>query len=1367
MPFLKKITLLLLVISQANILGAQHPPNLKFKKYGIEDGLSQVTSRCLLEDQQGYIWIGTQDGLNRFDGYSFKVFRNDPERPKSLSSSFINCILQDSNGKLLIGTKAGLNIYDENKEAFSAFQNQLSTSNSLSNNNVTALLEDSKNRIWIGTENGLNLMNHQTTAFERYYHDPTFSSSLSNNNIHSLLEDSEGNIWIGTENGLNLFNEERQSFLSFHHSAKTGSSLSSNVVTNIFQDNDGQIWVGTANGLNQFDFDGKFRRYRHDANDATSIGGNNILSIFQDSKENLWVGTANGGLNLYNHSSNTFIRYQHDVDDPSSISNNTIWSITEDRTGNLWVGVSNQGINFHDPRTQNFEHIKYQSSSDVSLLDNVVRSILLDNEEQLWVGSFTGLTVIDTEKNRVRQYQHNPDDPNSLSADYIISISQDHQNRIWLGTRSGLNLYSPKDDNFIRFEGNDEVSLKNTPIGSILQDHKNQMWIGTYNRGVFRINVGKGVIEKYTINSDRTDFSQSLITCIVQDSESRIWVGAESGLYLFDPKKETFQIIDSQAIGNNGVTNITQDKKGRIWVGTNSGLNLFDPKNNTFKTYHEKDGISNAVIYGVLADDNGYLWLSTNKGLNKFSPDQESFVVYDATDGLQSDEFNSKAYHKDKNGFLYFGGVNGLSIFHPDSVHVNAYLPPVVLTDFLLFNKSVQVNDTTVLPGALNYLEEIALEYHQDMFAFEFSALNYKQSEKNQFAYKLEPFNKDWIYTDSEDRKAVFTRIPPGSYTFHVKASNDDGYWNEQAKTIKIKIHPPWWLTWWAILLYTLLSLLILILIVRFQWKRTELKNRLKLEQKEAEQFKELDQLKTQFFSNITHEFRTPLTLIMGPSEQILKQPKLDESFTRTQIEMILRNSRKFLHLVNQLLDLSKLESQQMSLDLYQGDFSEFVKGIVEQFASAAKQKKVQLGFHSKLPVNDYLFDRDKMDKVLFNLLSNASKFTPENGSIEVQLQLEKDAGQKTDRVMITIEDNGIGIPADQLNQVFDRFYQVDSSTKRKQEGTGIGLALTKELIEVHGGNIEVASESEKGTVFTISLPLEIATSKLPRKKSVRTNDDLPADLAYSTLEKEVDLHENNHVIDPGSDQPIVLIIEDNNDLREFITSVIGADYQTITAKDGVEGIAVALENIPDLIISDVMMPEKDGFEVTHALKNNPLSSHIPIILLTAKSTLQSRVTGLQKGADAYLTKPFSVEELTLVANRQIETRKVLQAKFSSPPDNEEREISYQKIDQELIDKLHNFIEINLSNEELMVDELVKEAAMSHSQLYRKIKALTDLSIASFIRNYRLVRALEILEAGEHNVTEVANITGFGDRRYFHKTFVDKFSYPPSQVLKN
>lgn len=1336
---------------------AQKITDLKFNHFGLSHGLSQVTAMQLLEDDQGYIWVGTQDGLNRFNGYNFKTFRSNPEDPHSLSNGHINCMIQTSKGQIIVGTNQGLNLFDGQTESFNVILSDSSLSEGLSHNNITALLEDRQHRVWFGTENGLNLMYTDSSNFQQFSSLAPSSQELSNDFITALFEDQEGNIWIGTKNGLNCFNNKRQTVTQFYKDSRK-YPLSDNGVNKLHQDQQGILWVGTEKGLTQFDFKkGQTKHFLHDPFDPNSLSADRIFSILEDSDQNLWIGTATGGLNLYDDTKKRFTRFQSQTSDPKSLSQNTVWSILEDRSKNLWVGVSSEGVNFHNPQTRKVKHYRYDPSSLVSLQDNAVRSVLVDNRNQLWVGSFTGLTIIDRENNLSRRYQHHPENPHSLSADYVLSLLQDHQNRVWLGTGNGLNLYDARRDEFIRYSGHNGTSLQNIEIGVLREGHQKRLWIGTINHGVFLLDADKGYVKSIYINQERTSTSQSPVTCITQDSQNRVWVGAESGLYLFDDTSETLVPFVSDIIKNNGVLNITEGQRGEIWVGTNNGLYSIDPITRSFQVYHEKDGLSNSVIYGNLIDDHGKLWLSTNKGINQFDPETETFIVYDEADGFQANEFNSKAYYKDNDGLLYFGGVRGLSVFHPDDLKKNEQSPRVVLTDFLLFNQSVAISDSSVLKQSLDHTEEIVLTYDQDMFAFEYSALNYRQAEKNQFAYKLEPFHRDWIYTDATDRKAVFTRIPAGDYTFLVKASNDDGVWNEAGKSIQLTILPPWWRSWWAILGYVFSGLCFIGLVVRFQWKRIQLKNRLRKEQQQAEQFRELDKMKSQFFSNITHEFRTPLTLILGPSEQILKQSQLDESFTRTQVELIKRSSQKFLKLVNQLLDLSKIESSKMSVERYQGNLNEFLKNIVENFQAGATQKHIQLNFQSTLPVETYVFDRDKTDKILSNLLSNALKFTPEKGSINVALGLHESKSS----YVLQVQDTGIGIAPEQLPHIFDRFYQVEDSDVRKYEGTGIGLALTKELITLIGGKINVESRPGIGTTIFIEMPLRDIQEQY--EESTNTTEDFQfSEVVVTSKQNEVTTQ-----VDDSSEKPVALIVEDNADLRSFIESILTTNFQTITASDGVAGIDMAFKHIPDLIISDVMMPLKDGFELTKVLKENPISSHIPIILLTAKSNLKSRIEGLQRGADAYLSKPFSVEELALVADRQIANRKAIQDQFQQSEQKESSDLTFNEHDQELINNLHAFIESQLGNQQLIVDELAKEAGMSHSQLYRKIKALTGFSVAGFIRNYRLTRAMDLLTVGKHNVSEVSNLTGFENRSYFYRVFVAKYGLTPSDVIKS
>lgn len=1343
-------------------LFGQFSDDLKFKHYGLKDGLSQVTSHCIVQDRKGHIWIGTQDGLNRFDGYNFKVFRHDVDDINSISSSYIEALQMDSKGRLWVGTTKGLNLFDPITERFESWLNIASVENSLSHNLIWCLFLDRDDRLWIGTQNGLNLMTKD--GFKHWKSIPDDPNSLSDSRVLTIEQDHMGHMWIGTANGLNRINLEKKEITRFYQNDQKSKSLSNNRIEKIFKDSNNRLWIGTPTGLDLFDsITQRFTHYKHNPSISSSISNDHIISIYEDSKNQLWIGTANNGLNLFNERSNSFTRYEANSNDPYSLSNNTVWNVLEDRQKNLWVGVSSKGFNFYNKRSAKFHHYRHIPGTPSSLQHNAVRGILLDRDNRLWVGTFGGLTIYDLESGSVQQYNHQPGNRFSLASNHVICLFQDSERRIWVGTSKGLNRYNPETQNFNKVQNPDNKKTISV-LREIFEDSSGRIWIGTEQDGLLLLDPIDLKLEELPYgNKNLQGLRNSMARQIIEDSQGRLWIATELGLCMFDPQKEVFKNYrnDQQnptSISNNNVLSIAEGPDEQLWVGTRGGLNLLDKETGAFRVWNEKKGLSNDVVYGILADDNQNLWLSTNKGINKFNPATEEASIYDENDGIQSSEFNAEAFYKDRNGFLYFGGVNGLTVFHPDSISENPKAPEVYLTELLLFNQPVAINDSSLLNKALDHTEELTLTYEEDMFAIEFAALEYQQAEKLQFAYKLDPYNTEWIYTDSKDRKAVYTRVPAGEYTFEVKATYNSRDWPEKSKQIIVRILPPWWLTWWAILSYVIFGVVIILLVIRFQWKRFQLKQRLAHEQKEAEQMKSMDLMKSRFFSNITHEFRTPLTLIIGPAEQILKQQGLNETFTRKQVEIISRNSKKFLQLVNQLLDLSKLEGSQMAVEQYRGNLEEFAATLVENFQPIAEQKNIGLTFESEVNHTNRIFDRGHLDKIITNLLSNALKFTPERGSIKVLLT-DKTLEQKEGIVLI-IEDSGLGIAPEKVPFIFDRFYQVDGSSKRKHEGTGIGLALTKELIELQNGTIEVESQVEVGTKFTVFLP-SLATQQIDIETDQAATD-------YTFQQNETLLELTEEVQDQGTsksaDEPLVLIIEDNVDLRQFISSLLSSDYKVITAPNGSEGVTKALQYIPDLIISDVMMPEMDGIEVSRLLKQHQLTSHVPIILLTAKTNLESRLEGHKTGADAYLTKPFNAEELELVIKKLIASRLEISNHYLQ--NLKEPESRFNELDQQLINLLHQFIDQELSNEELAVDDLARAVSMSQSQLYRKVKALTDFSISGFIRNYRLTKAHELLNEGQHNVTEVSYMTGFSNRRYFHKVFVEKYQYPPSSVLK-
>jgi signal transduction histidine kinase/DNA-binding response OmpR family regulator len=824
-------------------------------------------------------------------------------------------------------------------------------------------------------------------------------------------------------------------------------------------------------------------------------------------------------------------------------------------------------------------------------------------------------------------------------------------------------------------------------------------------------------------------------------------------------------------------------------------LNKFDRETEQFIHYTEKDGLPNDVINGILEDMQGNLWLSTNNGLSKFDPETTSFRNYDVNDGLQSNQFNHGAYCRNTNGEMFFGGTNGFNAFHPDSIKDNPYIPNIVITDFQIFNESVVINNIDVpeskneysLPKHISTLEEIELTYKENAFSFEFAALDYRSPQKNRYAYMMEGFENDWNYTNSKRRFVTYTNLDPGSYVFKVKGTNNDQIWNEEGTSIKIIITPPWWKTTWAYSAYVLLFFLTLYSLRKYDMKRQRLKHDLELEHIHAEKLEELNRIKSRFFANISHEFRTPLTLITGPVKQML----LGEfrGNLKEQYRMILRNGHRLLRLVNQLLDFSRLESGGMKLQVALINVIKYIKGLVLSFSSLAERNKITLKFDSEVESIMGYFDRDKLEKIISNLLSNAFKFTPKQGKIEVRIRVHKAFSDKinntfltdhnvslqqspfkilnSDFVNITISNTGPGIPQDQMNKIFDRFYQVDDSVTRRQEGSGIGLALTKELVEIHHGKIDLqCSRTGQSTLttFTVSLPLtkdHFKPEEIIQESILENTKELKAEEIDKVIVEREESGET--LLTQKKSAPTLLIVEDNPDVTSYIRSFMEKDYRIVDASNGEVGFKKAIDKVPDLIISDVMMPEKDGFELCQKLKSDQRTSHIPVILLTAKADMDSKIEGLEYGADDYIAKPFEDKELQIRSNNLIEQRRQLRDHFRKELVFNPAKITVNSIDEQFLDKVNKHIEQHMDDMEYTVEKLSYDIGMSRQHLNRKLHSLTDHSARDFIRSMRLRRAAQLLQKRNDMITQIAYQVGFNNLSYFTKCFRKQFGQSPSQ----
>jgi signal transduction histidine kinase/DNA-binding response OmpR family regulator len=764
------------------------------------------------------------------------------------------------------------------------------------------------------------------------------------------------------------------------------------------------------------------------------------------------------------------------------------------------------------------------------------------------------------------------------------------------------------------------------------------------------------------------------------------------------------------------------------------------------------DGLPNEVVYGILPDDSGKLWLSTNKGLSRFNPQSRTFRNFDVKDGLQSNEFNTGAYFRSESGELFFGGIQGLNYFFPEDITDNPNKPPVVLTGIKLGNRPISnKTDPDLLSVSVTAVEQITFSYLDDVITFEFAALDYSAPEKNQYAYKLDGFNDDWIHSGHLST-ATYTNLPHGTYTFRVKGSNNDGIWNEDGLALTVVVTPPWWHTIWAYGLYVILFLSVLYWLRRYELNRYNLKNQLKIQKVQSDSLRNINELKSHFFANISHEFRTPLTMIIGQTETLLHAE--DDKRKADRLISVNNNADRLLTLVNQLLDLSKLEAGKLELNPSHQNIVPFLKNLLFSFESLAESNQIQLNFYSSRAVIPLNFDAEKMEQIFANLLSNALKFSESGGRIDVVIVAEV-----PDRIEIRIKDTGIGIPKDQLPFIFDRFYQVDQSGTRRHEGTGIGLSLVRELVELHQGSIRVTSEEGLGTEFILQFPFEEVTIERSEDdveintasgSDVETGRQSPPDLEYMLSEHD----------------ELVLIVEDNAEVRSFIREQFASEYTVLEAANGLEGIKMSAATIPDLIITDLMMPELDGYQFCAKIRNDEKTSHIPIVMLTAKSGLDSKIEGLESGIDAYLTKPYHIRELRTVVKNLIEQRKNLKKQFSSATYFKPSAIASSSVDQSFLMKAIEIVTQHIHEEDYLVENLALDLNMSVSQLNRKLKAMVDQPAGTFIRSIRLQRSAELLNQTDKTISEICFEVGFNDQAYFSRAFKKQYGKSPSAFRK-
>ncbi|WP_207535250.1 hybrid sensor histidine kinase/response regulator transcription factor [Desertivirga arenae] len=1370
-PFL---ALLMLLLSLSQLKAQPQKGRLNFQHITTDEGLSNNTVESICQDKKGFIWFGTRDGLNRYDGTQIKIFRNKLEDTTSISENLINDIHVGKNGDVWIATPDGLNLFLPHTERFKHYSPEKDLTE------VRDIIEDNSNNLLLGTNKGLYSFNKKTRRFNKWHNLSTERIVIGV--VNKLLLDRKGNLWIGGENGLYCVQAKTKRITHFQARPGDPGSIQSPVIHEIFEDLQGRIWIGMSEGglalVNSTN--GSIKTYKADPQFAlhpvstNSLPHNDVRCIVEGSPGILWIGTENGGLCIFDTRNNLFTTYQPSKTNPQSLNHDSLHSLFKDQQGNIWIGTWAGGVNFYSPALLKFPlYNKFPLATFPG-----VESITRDSKGTIWLGVVeNGLYSFDPPTHKFTYYPN----PNISRFEVgIYSIKEFSNDTLVLAVRrGGMAFFDKRSGSFIHYlpKPGNKNSIAGHELNTVLVDRNKNVWCGGWNMGVSRYNYSTKDFSNYRHSpGNPASLNNDLVYTIFEDKQGKIWIGTDGGgLEKFDPRKNAFVHFthkkgDLSTISHNTVISIFEDRAGRFWVGTSNGLNLMDRKKGTFTVFTQKDGLPNDVIKSIIEDTKGNLWLGTNKGLSCFNPDSKKVRNFSVKDGLQGSEFLMNACTIDLKGNLYFSGYKGLNIFHPQRLNFNSQVPPVILTDFLLANKPVTIgSEDSPLQEHISETEELHLSYDQSVFSFEFAALNFISPDKNQYAYKLEGFEDNWNYVGNK-HTATYTNLDPGTYKFRVIASNNDGTWNVKGTSLKVIIQPPFWETWWF-------RLLIIALILTIAYKYLSYRRQQELKELEEKKREEMQQVQLQFFTNISHEFRTPLSLIIGPLEKLL-QTDPTGGF-KQYYKVMYKNANRLMGLINELMDFRKIESGALRLKASPGNLDAFIAEIAEDFENTAAERNIRYTIQTSIN-RDIWFDRQVLEKILLNLINNSFKYTSDGGSIEISafeqmssfnpkypntLVLKNDIKAKG-YIYISVVDTGIGISRDSIKHLFQRYYRIADA----HLGSGVGLAFVKSLTFLHKGEIFVSSERHQGTEIIVAIPSSASDYQTEERKTIQNDEP---EVKLESLQFKEDNYPVEAITSDGeSGKPEnhikhLLLVDDNEELRNFIKDSLSDLYEISEAKNGREGLLKAKDVSPDLIISDVMMPDMNGIEFCRLVKNDMEISHIPFMMLTAKNTLQSEIEGVESGADYYFTKPISIQLLQLTLKNLFSQRQKLKEHYTQDRHAEVKELVHTAKDKEFLDKLLQIIESQLINPELDIEFLCKEIGMSRTKLYQKIKSITGQSIGEFVRTIRLRKAIEIMTHEDVPLSDVIYRVGIQTQSYFTKAFKKEFGKTPSQFLND
>lgn len=1351
---------------------ASHGQQFKFAHLDNRNGLVGNEVVAIYKDSRGFVWFTTNTGLNRFDGERVKVFDRSSDGPVGTFYDALKKIVEDDQGNLwMLGNKYVM--FDWRKEAFVNNTDSILERMGLPSSPVSIRIDQFKNFIVAYPHKGIfkyEPKNKKLTAFAPSNARATISPSEI---VEIALKDEF--VWILHKDGILERLDTRTRKIDLREEYPNIGSINRLITRYVFIDNDHDVWVypGVNNkGISCYNTT-KDEWKQFDMDTKPALSHTFVRGVVADSKGLIWIATDHGGINLYDKKQNSIQVLQNEEFNNNSLRQNSVVSLYCDPQGTIWAGTYKYGVSYYHPEMFKFPSTRIARGGSLRSEIFDCSSIIKDQEDNLWLGTNgKGLIKFNERTGTSYFFRNKRGDLTSLSSDIVTALLEDNAKKIWVGTfMGGLNVYDGL--RFRRYEAEEknENALSNQSIYGLSEDSENHLWIATLGGGVDRLDPGRTKFTNY--NRENSKLRSDFMLSATKHADGTISFSSDIGVYTIGAGQRIAPYFSKVNFQDHAaavpVYQLMKDSKGRVWLATKRGIKIFDSSRGRFSTLTLADGLSSDDVRSLAEDQDGYIWAGTSNGLNRIqyipgdNNKQKSIIsTFDLSDGLTGMVFNPNAVYTDRTGRIYMGTTTGYVAFYPRKIPVNKTAPRARFTELLLSNEVIHPDDKKdghlVLPRSIVDLDQITLKYNETNFTIRFSAFNFIHPEKNRYRYKLEGVDKEWIETSRSTGFASYSNLNPGHYVLKVYAGNEDNIWSPRPIEMHIVVDPPFWLAWWAIGIYIFAFMWLVRLFIRHRLKRKQDQLDQNARILEANKLHEIDQLKLKFFTNISHEFKTPLSLIISPLEMLMKNSNYPEQ--QTALGVMYKNAQKLLTMVNDILDFRKLDQDKAKLNISSGNIVEFVREISTSFLSLAAEKSIKLTFTTHHPYIDLRFDKDKMYMVVSNLISNAFKYTKNRGHVDVCVDIsETVVDQEIDKKLcIKVSDTGIGMAREHLDRIFDRFYRIDSDDTHGIAGTGVGLHIVSEFVKLHDGSVDVSSEPGKGTIFAVHIPMP---KDGKNKQDIiysgnETEKYVDADLGQPKQTKE---EIDGHVY-------TLLIIDDNEDFRLFLKDLFVSDYRVLSARDGQHGYDLAVEHIPDIVLCDVMMPNVDGYEFCRRIKRDIRTSHIPVVLLTAKCSDENQFQGMEAGADAYISKPFNIDILRMTLSNIARRQKQLQEKFKSRVDITTSKTDIISMDQKFIQKAVSIVEANMERTDFLVEDLCREMAMSRVNFYKKILALTDKTPSEFIRFIRLKRAAELLEKSQMYVGEVAFLVGFNEPKYFRKYFKEEFGVTPNEYKK-